>query len=124
MKVEKKNGKKGIKGISGTGTSFISHKFHKFMRYLEDAEAAYEALEQELVSSLVVEVEQAVEHFSGGAYRQDPWLWNLDWRPASTRSRSGRLLHQIYANRPEFQASLLAGKAGTGFPAWFQVRNL
>jgi hypothetical protein len=94
----------------------LNFHFHH-ARYLESAEAAYERLEQELANSLVAEVEQAAQLYTDSAYRRDPWLWDLDWRLASSRSRSGRLVGQLYATRPEFAAVF----AGRGFPAWFQA---
>jgi hypothetical protein len=86
---------------------------------MESAEAAYEKLEAEMVGSLVAEVEAAAGLAASGAHRRDPWLWDLEWKAASARSRSGRLVRQIYASRPEL-AALLCGQA-SGYPAWFQA---
>ena len=94
----------------------MSKQLPFFFRYLESADAAFAALEQQMASSLVAEVEQAARLFSNSAYRRDPWLWDLDWRLGSKRCRAGRLAGELYAARPEFSAVF----ADQGYPAWFQ----
>lgn len=48
-------------------------------RYLRDSEDAYRELENELTHSLKKEADLACHSMTNGEYRNDPWLWDLDW---------------------------------------------
>lgn len=50
-----------------------------WVRYNQDSEDAYIDLESELTQSLRREADRACGSLTDNAYREDPWLWDLDW---------------------------------------------
>lgn len=82
------------------------------LRYLADSNAAYVKLEHRIQEALEREVRCAVTLLQGGRYKRDPWLWSLDWTPASSRTRRRRFLDRIVA-RDGFTPL-------EKYPTWFQ----
>lgn len=50
-----------------------------WLRYLQDSEDTYKDLENELTQSLRREADRACHLMENEAYKNDPWLWDLDW---------------------------------------------
>lgn len=48
-------------------------------RYLEDAQTTYEELQREMKKSLMILADDACQLLEDERYRDDPWLWDLDW---------------------------------------------
>ncbi|TRY87252.1 hypothetical protein DNTS_031755 [Danionella cerebrum] len=48
-------------------------------RYLEDAQETYEELEREMKKSLMILADDACQFLQGDRYKDDPWLWDLEW---------------------------------------------
>ena len=82
------------------------------LRYLKDADAAYDQLEGVMMNQLKVEVKSAVELLNNNAFTRDPWLWDLNWKPGSRRTRRARFIDQLVEE----------GEVGrlTAYPTWFQ----
>jgi len=83
-----------------------------WQRYLEDSEAAYENLERGMMDQLETEVRASVGLLKDEAYRRDPWLWDLDWVPASAKTKRRRILDKI----DDLERYETLGK----YPTWFQ----
>lgn len=52
---------------------------HNWRRYLEDAQATYEELQREMKKSLMILADDACQLLQDDRYKDDPWLWDLDW---------------------------------------------
>ncbi|XP_073687573.1 DNA polymerase subunit gamma-1 [Garra rufa] len=48
-------------------------------RYLEDAQTTYEELQREMKKSLMILADDACQLLEDDRYKDDPWLWDLDW---------------------------------------------
>ncbi|XP_067235717.1 DNA polymerase subunit gamma-1 [Chanodichthys erythropterus] len=48
-------------------------------RYLEDAQATYDELQREMKKSLMTLADDACQLLEDDRYKDDPWLWDLDW---------------------------------------------
>ncbi|XP_052453575.1 DNA polymerase subunit gamma-1 [Carassius gibelio] len=48
-------------------------------RYLEDAQTTYEELQREMKKSLMILADDACQLLEDERYKDDPWLWDLDW---------------------------------------------
>ncbi|XP_048185844.1 DNA polymerase subunit gamma-1 [Perognathus longimembris pacificus] len=48
-------------------------------RYLAEAQSTYEELQREMKKSLMGLADDACQLLSGDRYREDPWLWDLEW---------------------------------------------
>ncbi|KAI2648511.1 DNA polymerase subunit gamma-1 [Labeo rohita] len=48
-------------------------------RYLEDAQTSYEELQREMKKSLMILADDACQLLEDDRYKDDPWLWDLDW---------------------------------------------
>ncbi|KAA0724592.1 DNA polymerase subunit gamma-1 [Triplophysa tibetana] len=48
-------------------------------RYLEDAQDTYEELQREMKKSLMILADDACQLLEDDRYKDDPWLWDLDW---------------------------------------------
>lgn len=60
------------------GSSFLPVN-RNWQRYLHDSEDTYRELEQELTRSLKREADHACHSMANEAFKDDPWLWDLDW---------------------------------------------
>uniref|UniRef100_A0A8C5FJY7 DNA polymerase subunit gamma-1 n=1 Tax=Gadus morhua TaxID=8049 RepID=A0A8C5FJY7_GADMO len=48
-------------------------------RYLEDSQETYEELQREMKTSLMNLADDACQLLHGDRYKEDPWLWDLEW---------------------------------------------
>ncbi|KAK2834378.1 hypothetical protein Q7C36_015079 [Tachysurus vachellii] len=48
-------------------------------RYLEDAQDTYEELQREMKKSLMILADDACQLLQDNRYKEDPWLWDLEW---------------------------------------------
>lgn len=48
-------------------------------RYLEDAQTTYEELQRKMKKSLMILADDACQLLEDERYKNDPWLWDLDW---------------------------------------------
>ena len=48
-----------------------------------------------MMDQLETEVRASVGLLKDEAYRRDPWLWDLDWVPASAKTKRRRILDKI-----------------------------
>ena len=69
-------------------------------------------MDKEMQELLEKEVWKSLSLYKTKEYKKDPWLWDLDWTPASTRGiRRQRMLDLIAK----------VGREDTEFPAWLQL---
>ncbi|XP_030646038.1 DNA polymerase subunit gamma-1 [Chanos chanos] len=48
-------------------------------RYLEDSQSTYDELEREMKKSLMILADDACQLVQDDRYKEDPWLWDLEW---------------------------------------------
>ncbi|XP_066523637.1 DNA polymerase subunit gamma-1 isoform X2 [Hoplias malabaricus] len=48
-------------------------------RYVEDAQDTYEELQREMKKSLMILADDACQLLQDDRYKEDPWLWDLEW---------------------------------------------
>lgn len=56
-----------------------------WQRYLQESEDSYRDLENELNQSLRREADRACYMMGNSAFKDDPWLWDLDWSSKSLK---------------------------------------
>ncbi|XP_069767303.1 DNA polymerase subunit gamma-1 isoform X2 [Narcine bancroftii] len=52
---------------------------HNWKRYQDEAQGTYEELQWEMKQSLMNLANDACQLLQGEKYREDPWLWDLEW---------------------------------------------
>ena len=69
-------------------------------------------MDKEMQELLEKEVWEALCLYKNNGYEKDPWLWDLDWTPASTRGKRRQLMLNLVSK---------VGREDTEFPAWLQL---
>ncbi|KAM4826428.1 DNA polymerase subunit gamma-1 [Thomomys bottae] len=59
-------------------------------RYLAEAQSTYEELQREMKKSLMDLADDACQLLSGERYKEDPWLWDLEWDLQEFRQKKTR----------------------------------
>ncbi|XP_004623348.1 DNA polymerase subunit gamma-1 [Octodon degus] len=67
-----------LAGMLEMGVSYLPVN-QNWERYLEEAQSTYEELQREMKKSLMDLANDACQLLSGGRYKEDPWLWDLEW---------------------------------------------
>ncbi|KAK0141758.1 DNA polymerase subunit gamma-1 [Merluccius polli] len=65
-------------GMLEMGVSYLPVN-HNWGRYLEDSQETYEELQREMKKSLMNLADDACQLLHGDRYKEDPWLWDLEW---------------------------------------------
>ncbi|XP_072525753.1 DNA polymerase subunit gamma-1 [Salminus brasiliensis] len=65
-------------GMLEMGVSYLPVN-ENWGRYLEDAQDTYEELQREMKKSLMILADDACQLLQDDRYKEDPWLWDLDW---------------------------------------------
>ncbi|XP_077566540.1 DNA polymerase subunit gamma-1 [Stigmatopora nigra] len=65
-------------GMLEMGVSYLPVN-HNWGRYLEDSQDVYEELQREMKKSLMTLADDACQLLENGRYKDDPWLWDLEW---------------------------------------------
>lgn len=67
-----------LAGMLEMGVSYLPVN-QNWERYLEEAQNTYEELQREMKKSLMDLANDACQLLSGERYKEDPWLWDLEW---------------------------------------------
>ncbi|KAM5293323.1 DNA polymerase subunit gamma-1 [Ctenodactylus gundi] len=67
-----------LAGMLEMGVSYLPVN-QNWERYLVEAQSTYEELQREMKKSLMDLANDACQLLSGQRYRDDPWLWDLEW---------------------------------------------
>ncbi|XP_028920802.1 DNA polymerase subunit gamma-1 isoform X1 [Ornithorhynchus anatinus] len=67
-----------LAGMLEMGASYLPVN-QNWERYLEEAQSTYEELQREMKKSLMDLANDACQLLSGERYKDDPWLWDLEW---------------------------------------------
>uniref|UniRef100_A0A8C2VJ16 DNA polymerase subunit gamma-1 n=1 Tax=Chinchilla lanigera TaxID=34839 RepID=A0A8C2VJ16_CHILA len=67
-----------LAGMLEMGVSYLPVN-QNWERYLEEAQSTYEELQREMKKSLMDLANDACQLLSGERYKEDPWLWDLEW---------------------------------------------
>ncbi|XP_003475296.2 DNA polymerase subunit gamma-1 isoform X1 [Cavia porcellus] len=67
-----------LAGMLEMGVSYLPVN-QNWDRYLEEAQSTYEELQREMKKSLMDLANDACQLLSGERYKEDPWLWDLEW---------------------------------------------
>uniref|UniRef100_U3I9P8 DNA polymerase subunit gamma-1 n=1 Tax=Anas platyrhynchos platyrhynchos TaxID=8840 RepID=U3I9P8_ANAPP len=65
-------------GMLEMGVSYLPVNGN-WQRYLDDAQGTYEELQKEMKKSLMNLANDACQLLHGDRYKEDPWLWDLEW---------------------------------------------
>ncbi|KAJ3595799.1 hypothetical protein NHX12_002213 [Muraenolepis orangiensis] len=65
-------------GMLEMGVSYLPVN-QNWGRYLEDSQETYEELQREMKKSLMNLADDACQLLHGDRYKEDPWLWDMDW---------------------------------------------
>ncbi|KAF7660459.1 hypothetical protein LDENG_00280960 [Lucifuga dentata] len=65
-------------GMLEMGVSYLPVN-QNWGRYLEDSQDTYEELQREMKKSLMNLADDACQLLQDDRYKEDPWLWDLDW---------------------------------------------
>uniref|UniRef100_A0A2K5W0J5 DNA polymerase subunit gamma-1 n=1 Tax=Macaca fascicularis TaxID=9541 RepID=A0A2K5W0J5_MACFA len=67
-----------LAGMLEMGVSYLPVN-QNWERYLAEAQGTYEELQREMKKSLMDLANDACQLLSGERYKEDPWLWDLEW---------------------------------------------
>lgn len=67
-----------LAGMLEMGVSYLPVN-QNWERYLAEAQSTYEELQREMKKSLMDLANDACQLVSGERYKEDPWLWDLEW---------------------------------------------
>ncbi|CAO2614141.1 DNA polymerase subunit gamma-1 [Lemmus lemmus] len=67
-----------LAGMLEMGVSYLPVN-QNWERYLAEAQSTYEELQREMKKSLMDLANDACQLHSGERYKEDPWLWDLEW---------------------------------------------
>uniref|UniRef100_A0A452TLM4 DNA polymerase subunit gamma-1 n=1 Tax=Ursus maritimus TaxID=29073 RepID=A0A452TLM4_URSMA len=67
-----------LAGMLEMGVSYLPVN-QNWERYLAEAQSTYEELQREMKKSLMDLANDACQLLSGQRYKEDPWLWDLEW---------------------------------------------
>ncbi|XP_068595973.1 DNA polymerase subunit gamma-1 [Brachionichthys hirsutus] len=67
-----------LAGMLEMGVSYLPVN-HTWGRYLEDSQDVYQELQREMKKSLMILADDACQLLEGDRYKDDPWLWDLEW---------------------------------------------
>uniref|UniRef100_A0A8C4M8Z2 DNA polymerase subunit gamma-1 n=1 Tax=Equus asinus asinus TaxID=83772 RepID=A0A8C4M8Z2_EQUAS len=67
-----------LAGMLEMGVSYLPVN-QNWERYLAEAQSTYEELQREMKKSLMDLANDACQLLSGERYKEDPWLWDLEW---------------------------------------------
>ncbi|XP_072290474.1 DNA polymerase subunit gamma-1 isoform X2 [Eucyclogobius newberryi] len=67
-----------LAGMLEMGVSYLPIN-QNWGRYLEDSQDTYEELQREMKKSLMTLADDACQLLQDGRYKEDPWLWDLEW---------------------------------------------
>ncbi|KAK7891743.1 hypothetical protein WMY93_023706 [Mugilogobius chulae] len=67
-----------LAGMLEMGVSYLPVN-QNWGRYLEDSQETYEELQREMKKSLMTLADDACQLLQDGRYKEDPWLWDLEW---------------------------------------------
>lgn len=68
-----------LAGTLEMSTTYLPVNINNWSRYLENSQQTFDDLQSELTSSLKQSVNQACKEIKNENYKNNPWLWNLDW---------------------------------------------
>lgn len=97
-----------LSGMLTMSTSFLPTN-SAWEKYLRSADMEYEKIKSEMQNMLEKEVWSALQLYNNQQYANDPWLWDLNWKAASLRSKKRKLLQNL-TNATET----------TNYPSWLQ----
>ncbi|KAE8618193.1 hypothetical protein XENTR_v10009308 [Xenopus tropicalis] len=67
-----------LSGMLEMGVSYLPVN-QNWERYLDEAQTSYEELQKEMKKSLMNLANDACQLLTEDAYKEDPWLWDLEW---------------------------------------------
>ncbi|XP_036042587.1 DNA polymerase subunit gamma-1 [Onychomys torridus] len=78
-----------LAGMLEMGVSYLPVN-QNWERYLEETQSTYEELQREMKKSLMDLANDACQLLSGERYKEDPWLWDLEWDLQEFKQKKAR----------------------------------
>ncbi|CAL8135393.1 unnamed protein product [Orchesella dallaii] len=92
-----------LAGMLEMGTTYLPIN-SRWLDYISQSEGVFNACEMEIKAILMQKAEEALELLKDERYKDDPWLWNLDWKiPKKRKSKTQSTLDET-----------------PSFPAWYR----
>uniref|UniRef100_A0A673TT22 DNA polymerase subunit gamma-1 n=1 Tax=Suricata suricatta TaxID=37032 RepID=A0A673TT22_SURSU len=98
-----------LAGMLEMGVSYLPVN-QNWERYLAEAQSTYEELQREMKKSLMDLANDACQLVSGERYKEDPWLWDLEWDLQEFKQK------KVKRKRKEPTAASLLPTEGAGAP--------
>nr|CAG4643709.1 EOG090X00SQ [Lepidurus arcticus] len=132
-------------GMLEMGTAYLPVNSN-WERFLNDSEDTYNDMEKELTHCLVQQANEACTQYHNEKFRDDPWLWDLDWsvqdlkmKKSASKGKPKETKSLILSTEDDFEAdsanlarrfeTLLETRANLykkkpflpGYPAWYRT---
>ncbi|XP_070686477.1 DNA polymerase subunit gamma-1 [Pempheris klunzingeri] len=98
-------------GMLEMGVSYLPVN-QNWGRYLEDSQDTYEELEREMKKSLMTLADDACQLLQDDAYKEDPWLWDLEWDVQEFK------LKKVAASKKKHLKNAAETQVAPPLPAW------
>ena len=103
-----------LAGMLIMSTSFLPTS-NCWENFLDTANKTYKSMEDEMMELVKTEAEISLMMIMDSSYKQDPWLWDMEWKIASVRTIKGRLMKEIHAQDTDLRQLF-----EEGYPRWYQ----
>ncbi|KAF6079046.1 DNA polymerase gamma, catalytic subunit [Phyllostomus discolor] len=90
-----------LAGMLEMGVSYLPVN-QNWERYLAEAQSTYEELQREMKKSLMDLANDACQLLSGERYKEDPWLWDLEWDLQEFKQKKAK---KVKRKEPEVEAA-------------------
>uniref|UniRef100_A0A3Q3A0S6 DNA polymerase subunit gamma-1 n=1 Tax=Kryptolebias marmoratus TaxID=37003 RepID=A0A3Q3A0S6_KRYMA len=98
-------------GMLEMGVSYLPVN-QNWGRYLEDSQDIYEELQREMKKSLMSLADDACQLLEGDMYKEDPWLWDLEWDVQQFKQK------KVAASKRKNSKTAAETQTATPLPDW------
>ncbi|CAG7661336.1 unnamed protein product [Allacma fusca] len=92
-------------GTLEMGTTYLPIN-ESWTKYIQNSDKKFDDMQKEVKSILMQKAKEALSLLDGERYKNDPWLWDLDWKiPREQRNKNSKLT-EIPAGSPKWYRSL------------------
>ncbi|KAM3608541.1 uncharacterized protein V6R79_000733 [Siganus canaliculatus] len=98
-------------GMLEMGVSYLPVN-QNWGRYLKDSQDIYEELQREMKKSLMILADDACQLLQDDRYKEDPWLWDLEWDVQEFKQK------KVAASKKKNAKKAAKAQAATPLPDW------
>uniref|UniRef100_A0A672G623 DNA polymerase subunit gamma-1 n=1 Tax=Salarias fasciatus TaxID=181472 RepID=A0A672G623_SALFA len=100
-----------LAGMLEMGVSYLPVN-QSWKRYLEDSQDVYDELEREMRKSLMTLADDACQLLQDDRYKDDPWLWDLEWDVQEFKQK------KVATSKKKNAKKAAETKTATPLPEW------